>query len=40
MRRMTPTKLLIGQMPVVLAIIGLGLWASTQWAAAMARAGA
>jgi type IV secretion system protein VirD4 len=32
---MTPTKLLLGQMLVVLAIITLGLWVSTQWAAAM-----
>ena len=32
---MTPTKLLIGQILMVLAIIVLGLWASTQWAASM-----
>jgi type IV secretion system protein VirD4 len=32
---MTPTKLLIGQMLIVLAIMTLGLWAATQWAAAM-----
>ena len=32
---MTPTKLLIGQMLTVLAIMTLGLWAATQWAAAM-----
>jgi type IV secretion system protein VirD4 len=32
---MTPTKLLIGQMLIVLAIMGLGVWAATQWAAAM-----
>lgn len=32
---MTPTKLLIGQIIVVLAIILLGLWAATQWAASM-----
>jgi type IV secretion system protein VirD4 len=32
---MTPTKLLIGQILIVLAIIVLGLWAATQWAAAM-----
>ena len=32
---MTPTKLLIGQILVVFAIVFLGLWASTQWAAAM-----
>ncbi|WP_129793988.1 conjugal transfer protein TraG [Sphingosinicella sp. CPCC 101087] len=32
---MTPTKLLIGQILVVFAIVILGLWAATQWAAAM-----
>ncbi|MBX3562611.1 MAG: conjugal transfer protein TraG [Sphingomonas sp.] len=32
---MTPTKLLIGQILVVLAIIVLGVWAATQWAASM-----
>jgi type IV secretion system protein VirD4 len=32
---MTPTKILIGQILVVFAIVLLGLWASTQWAAAM-----
>jgi len=32
---MTPTRLLIGQIFVVLAIIVLGVWAATQWAAAM-----
>jgi len=32
---MTPTKLLIGQILIVFAIVLLGLWASTQWAAAM-----
>jgi type IV secretion system protein VirD4 len=32
---MTPTKLLIGQILIVLAIVVLGLWAATQWAAAM-----
>jgi len=32
---MTPTKLLIGQILVVLAIMVLGVWAGTQWAAAM-----
>ncbi len=32
---MTPTRLLIGQILVVLAIIVLGVWAATQWAAAM-----
>ena len=31
---MTPTKLLIGQMIAVLAIILAGIWAATQWAAA------
>ena len=32
---MTPTKLLIGQILIVLAIILLGVWGSTQWAASM-----
>ena len=32
---MTPTRLLIGQIVMVFAIIGVGLWAATQWAAAM-----
>ena len=32
---MTPTKLLIGQFLVVLAIIVAGVWAATQWCAAM-----
>ena len=32
---MTPTRLLIGQILIVFAIIALGLWAATQWAAAM-----
>ena len=32
---MTPTKLLIGQILVVFAIVLAGLWAATQWAAAM-----
>ena len=32
---MTPTKLLIGQILVVFAIVAVGLWLSTQWAAAM-----
>jgi type IV secretion system protein VirD4 len=32
---MTPTKLLIGQILIVFAIVGLGVWAATQWAAAM-----
>jgi type IV secretion system protein VirD4 len=31
----TPTKLLIGQILVVFAIMGLGVWAATQWAASM-----
>jgi type IV secretion system protein VirD4 len=31
----TPTKLLIGQILVTFAIMVLGLWAATQWAAAM-----
>lgn len=31
---MTPTKLLIGQLIVVLAIILAGIWSATQWAAA------
>ena len=32
---MTPTKLLVGQFLVVLAIIVAGVWAATQWCAAM-----
>jgi type IV secretion system protein VirD4 len=32
---MTPTKLLVGQIIVVFVIVILGLWAATQWAAAM-----
>ena len=32
---MTPTKLLIGQILIVFAIILLGLWTATQWAASM-----
>lgn len=32
---MTPTKILIGQILVVFAIMLLGLWAATQWAASM-----
>ena len=32
---MTPTKLLIGQILIVFAVIVLGVWAATQWAAAM-----
>lgn len=31
---MTPTKLLIGQILVVLAIIVASIWIATQWAAA------
>ncbi|TIU15809.1 MAG: conjugal transfer protein TraG, partial [Mesorhizobium sp.] len=30
---MTPTKLLIGQIATVLAIVVLGVWVATQWAA-------
>ena len=32
---MTPTRLLIGQFLIVLAIILLGVWAATEWTAAM-----
>ncbi|PJI87163.1 conjugal transfer protein TraG [Sphingomonas koreensis] len=32
---MTPTKLLIGQILMVFAIVILGIWAATQWTAAM-----
>ncbi len=32
---MTPTKLLIGQILIVFAIVFAGLWAATQWAASM-----
>jgi len=32
---MTPTKLLIGQILIVFAIMMLGVWTATQWAAAM-----
>ena len=32
---MTPTKLLFGQILIVFAIVLAGLWAATQWAAAM-----
>lgn len=32
---MTPTKLLIGQILVVFAVVVLGVWSGTQWAAAM-----
>jgi type IV secretion system protein VirD4 len=31
---MTPTKFLIGQILIVFAIVVLGVWAATQWAAA------
>lgn len=31
----TPTKLLIGQILIVFAIVALGLWAATEWAASM-----
>jgi type IV secretion system protein VirD4 len=32
---MTPTRLLIGQILIVFAIVVLGLWAATRWAASM-----
>lgn len=32
---MTPTKILIGQILIVFAIMVLGVWAATQWAASM-----
>ncbi len=32
---MTPTRLLIGQILAVFAIVTLGVWAATEWAAAM-----
>jgi len=32
---MTPTKLLIGQIAIVFAIVILGVWAATQWCADM-----
>lgn len=32
---MTPTKLLVGQILIVFAIVVAGVWAATQWAAAM-----
>ncbi len=32
---MTPTKLLVGQILVCFAMVTLGVWAATQWAAAM-----
>ena len=35
---MTPTKLLIGQILIVFAIVLAGLWASTQWIAVYASA--
>ena len=31
----TPTKLLVGQILIVVATVLAGLWAATQWAAAM-----
>src|SRR3546814_7790835 len=33
-RAMTPTKLLIGQILIVFAIVIVGVWSATQWAAA------
>ena len=33
--RVTPTKLLIGQILTVFAIMVLGVWSATQWAASM-----
>ncbi len=32
---MTPTKLLIGQILAVFAMVILGVWVATQWAASM-----
>lgn len=32
---MTPTKLLIGQILVAFAIVALGFWTATQWAASI-----
>ena len=32
---MTPTKLLIGQILIVFGIVFAGIWAATQWGAAM-----
>lgn len=32
---MTPTKLLLGQIIIVIMLVLVGLWAGTQWAAAM-----
>ncbi|PSJ36295.1 conjugal transfer protein TraG [Allosphingosinicella deserti] len=34
---MTPTRFLLGQILIVFAIVVLGVWAATQWAAAMLR---
>ena len=31
---MTPTKLLLGQIAIVFAIVIIGVWAATQWVAA------
>ena len=33
---MTPTRLLVGQIAVVFAVVALGVWAATQWVAANA----
>ena len=33
--QVTPTKLLVGQIVIVFAIMLLGVWAATQWAGAM-----
>ncbi|MFB2351689.1 hypothetical protein, partial [Priestia megaterium] len=30
---MSPTKILLGQIVLVFAIVGLAIWAATQWAA-------
>ena len=35
MQGMTPTKLLVGQIAIVFAIVIGGVWFATQWAAAM-----
>lgn len=32
---MTPIKVLVGEIFVIFAIVLLGVWAATQWAAAM-----
>ncbi len=32
---MTPTRLLVGQILITMAIMALGVWAATQWAASM-----